>query len=75
MNVDRYWPSSIPAAAQDKERPRERLQTLTIQVFGPIYWLGASERITTEMMRETEENLTDLLPEGYSVRISEWDES
>jgi hypothetical protein len=70
---DKYWPSSNPAAAADTEHLRQQLQTLTIQVWGPIYWIGATERITPEMILETEENLTDLLPPGYSVRIKEWD--
>lgn len=26
------------------------------------------------LLQETEENLTDLLPEGWSVVINEWDE-
>ena len=27
-----------------------------------------------EMLKEVEENLTDLLPEGYSAQIREWDQ-
>ena len=46
----------------------ETVGTYTIQVIGPQALF-----ISPELLRETEENLTDLLPEGYSVRIMEWD--
>ena len=56
--------------------------TYTLQVIGPThptsYPLGAGlanwePRIDPELLREAEENLSDLLPEGYSVRIRDWD--
>ena len=46
----------------------------TIQIVfsdGPYQELATSA--VEQMMRETEENLTDLLPQGYSVRIRRWD--
>lgn len=52
------------------------LATYTLQVFGPederhaTFGTGLSDAL----LRETEENLTDLLPEGYSVTIKEWDD-
>ena len=60
-----------------KENPPEPvvLQTYTLQLLGP-----ASNRavwpylIGPRFLRETEENLTDLLPAGYSVKIRPWDE-
>ena len=51
----------------------EVLQTYTMQVVGPYFARQAIWRIPPSVLRETEENLTDLLPEGYSVKIKEWD--
>lgn len=54
--------------------------TYTLEVIGPThpteYPLGRGlanwePRIDPELLREAEENLTDLLPEGYSVKIKE----
>ena len=51
------------------------LQTYTLQLIGPVrhypdgHLIGAE--IARETLNETEENLTDLLPDGYSVRIKE----
>lgn len=57
------------------------LATYTLQLFGPkptALWRGpiatTAVGIGPTLLRETEENLTDLLPEGYSVRIKEWDD-
>ena len=53
------------------------LQTYTLQLVGPPrhypdgMLIGAS--VAWNALKETEENLTDLLPEGYSVKIREWD--
>jgi len=54
------------------------LHTHTLQLIGPPWtvvkpvdpwgWLRPG------LLAETEENLTDLLPAGYSVRIQPWDE-
>lgn len=61
----------------------ETLATYTLQLIGPKDeippdWRGNIVRVRSvlnpALLRETEENLTDLLPEGYSVRIKEWDE-
>ena len=55
------------------------LATYTLQVFGPretlhkhgmkYAMIGPPE----QYLREAEENLTDLLPDGYYVEIKEWD--
>lgn len=55
------------------------LATYTLQLIGPPGGLGMPVSLSEAFrfgahLRETEENLTDLLPEGYSVRIREWDE-
>ena len=58
------------------------LQTYVLQLLGPspqrAGWQGSLQSTATgigpRLLRETEENLTDLLPDGYSVRIKEWDE-
>ena len=51
------------------------LQTYTLELIGPRnHALESEARIANAFLHETEENLTDLLPEGYSVRIKEWDE-
>jgi hypothetical protein len=51
------------------------LQTYTLQLVGPpnsilATWVAWEWE---NSIRETEENLTDLLPEGYEVEIKEWD--
>lgn len=46
----------------------------TIQIVftdGPYQELATSA--VEQMMKETEENLTDLLPPGYRARIRRWD--
>jgi len=51
------------------------LQTYTLELLGPLnHALESEARIANAFLHEIEENLTDLLPEGYSVRIREWDE-
>ena len=55
------------------------LQTYTLQLIGPIppkafQLLNLQHWAFPSMMRETEENLSDLLPEGYSVTIRRWDQ-
>jgi hypothetical protein len=55
--------------------PLVALATYTLQLIGPaIPSIVASPQNFAHMLRETEENLTDLLPEGFSVRIKEWDD-
>jgi hypothetical protein len=39
----------------------------------PIGWPRTQPELPTEFLREVEENLSDLLPEGYEVCIREWD--
>jgi hypothetical protein len=59
------------------------LQTYTLELVGPPDrisqdWRAPLARTRTvlspHVLQETQENLTDLLPEGYSVRIKEWDD-
>lgn len=57
--------------------PVTTLATYTLELTGPSsevhtwpYMHGAP---LLRALRETEENLTDLLPPGYSVKIREWD--
>jgi len=55
------------------------LQTYTLQLLGPspqrAGWQGSLQSTATgigpRLLREAEENLSDLLPDGYSVRIKE----
>lgn len=51
------------------------LTTYTLQVIGPRNADGTQPQFEFDraFLRETEENLTDLLPDGYSVVIKEWD--
>jgi len=63
-------------AAEKLRKPGEKsepvvLQTYTLQLIGPSY--HGEHAIPDHLLRETEENLTDLLPEGYEVKIKEWD--
>ena len=48
-------------------------RTYVLQVIGPERYAGHDQEIPKPLIRETEENLTDLLPEGYRVTIKEWD--
>jgi hypothetical protein len=49
------------------------LQTYTLQFVGPSHHRShpgeQSLTLDQKLLRETEENLTDLLPAGYSVKI------
>ena len=49
------------------------LQTYTLELLGPRGSILAAWVAWENAIRETEENLTDLLPEGYEVKIKEWD--
>ena len=46
------------------------LQTYTLQILGPEHGREFTG-VADELLREAEENLSDLLPTGYSVRIKE----
>jgi hypothetical protein len=48
------------------------LQAYTLELRGPDHGLEFTG-ISPLILREAEQNITDLLPEGYSVRIKEWD--
>lgn len=52
------------------------LTTYTLQVLGPANADGGHPRVTlrNEYLRETEENMTDLLPPGFRVSIREWND-
>lgn len=51
------------------------LKTYTLELIGPVlHHVETLDNPWGRWLRETEENLTDLLPPGYSVRIKEWDE-
>lgn len=69
----RYGP---PGWTRGSER-EEVLVTYTLQLIGPQVYsfrdAAALKMRMDELARETEENLTDLLPPGYSVKIREWD--
>lgn len=54
----------------------ETLATYTLELVGPrtTPWGYPPDKwqIEPDIITETEENLTDLMPEGFSVRIKEW---
>lgn len=55
------------------------LQTFVIEIRGPMPELphqlfALRARLFPGLIDETEENLSDLLPPGFSARIREWDE-
>ena len=50
----------------------EVLQTYVLQLLGTRSHSGVYV-IGPHFLRETEENLSDLLPDGYSVKVKEWD--
>lgn len=61
---------------------RESLVTFTLQVFSPetdestMISNGTEKRVLADlpaMLESVEEDLEDLLPEGFQVRITEWD--
>jgi hypothetical protein len=51
--------------------PVEVLAVYELCVIGPPPRMGGTLEIFPSTLRETEENLTDLLPDGYEVRIKE----
>ena len=58
------------------DQSEEILATYNLCVIGPRddpEWYFTFRAHHERYMRETEENLTDLLPEGYRVVIKEWD--
>lgn len=66
-----HFPRSAPRANV------EVLATYTLQVLGPntggvSYHENQARWLLPHIIHEAEENLTDLLPEGYSVQIKEW---
>ena len=64
---------------QRREREQQPFATYTLQVIGPPdqpSWQRVRHPLwqrVTDVMKETEQNIGDLLPYGYSVRIREWD--
>jgi hypothetical protein len=54
------------------------IQTYSLELLGPPdpRRLGPLVQVPTgiapPLLREIEENVTDLLPEGFSVRVTEW---
>jgi len=74
---------ALADAAEQVRNPGEEsepvvLQTYTLELLGPHYpelawWAHVPPSQWAASLRETEENLTDLLPSGYSVKIKEWD--
>jgi hypothetical protein len=54
------------------------IQTYSLELLGPPdpRRLGPLVQVPTgiaaQLLREIEENVTDLLPEGFSVRVTEW---
>jgi hypothetical protein len=57
----------------EKSEP-EVLSTYTMQLIGPRSFAGSiplGMLLPLELLRETEENLTDLLPDGYRVEIKD----
>lgn len=61
----------------DLQNDEEPHMLYTLVLIGPPtthdygYIVG---RIDPSLLREAEENLTDLLPDGYRVEIKEWNE-
>jgi hypothetical protein len=65
---------AIRMAALGTEKPEPVvLQTYTLQLLGPSSSRKLARVLPPRMIAETEENLSDLLPAGYSVTIKEWD--
>ena len=68
-----------PTKTRPETTEAEVLQTYTLQLLGPspqrAGWQGSLQSTATgigpRLLREAEENLSDLLPDGYSVRIKE----
>jgi hypothetical protein len=56
--------------AEPEWRPTEHLMTWTLRLMGPE---GAVPEEMAGALSEAEENISDLLPEGYYVKIEEWD--
>lgn len=51
--------------------------TYVLNLIGPDGWEpegGGSLSLGGSLLREVEENISDLLPEGWSITIREWDD-
>lgn len=51
--------------------------TYVVNLIGPDEALADMRGrwlLSEELLRELEENVSDLLPEGWTVQISEWDD-
>lgn len=69
------WEEHSARAQEPVQDDYAVLATYTLQVIGPEGWPGfpAPLGVIDAALRESEENVSDLLPNGYSVLIREWD--
>jgi hypothetical protein len=51
------------------------LASYRLRIMGPEGWPGfyAPTSFLTAALEEAEENISDLLPEGYYAKVEEWD--
>ena len=76
MNEDREPVVSADTEAHIVTDEREEiLATYNLCLIGPSSTLLFNTGFLNEVLNETEENLTDLLPDGYRVVIREWSSS
>lgn len=70
------WEEHSARAQEPVQSDYAVLATYTLQVIGPEGWPGFGDAllVLSNALREAEENVSDLLPDGYGVKIREWDE-
>lgn len=74
MSGDGTYNVSELGAEPDEMLDPAPIATYTLTVLGPYWMHGVADvKIAPDILRETEENVSDLLPEGFRVEIKEWD--
>lgn len=70
------WEEHSARAQEPVQADYAVLATYTLQVIGPEGWprFDNAALFLPDVMMETAENVTDLMPNGYSAVIREWDE-
>lgn len=70
------WEESLAGPENAVQHDYVCLATYNLQVIGPEGWPGFEDPIGVlgRALSEAEENISDVLPEGYYVKIREWDD-
>ena len=75
-NTGLAYEESLGGAEKAAQSDHAVLATYNLQVIGPEGWVGFSDPVGVlgRALEEAEENISDVLPEGFYVKIREWDD-